>query len=53
MTEKQKSVAKPVPWACLRCGHRYTEDYDPKAPLIERQCPKCRSNSVRRPPAGK
>jgi hypothetical protein len=31
----------------MRCGHDYVEAYDPKAPLTERSCPKCRSNSVR------
>jgi len=31
----------------MRCGHGYTEGYDPKAPLVERSCPACRSNSVR------
>ena len=32
---------------CMRCGHEYEDRYDPRAPLIERACPKCRSNSVR------
>jgi predicted nucleic-acid-binding Zn-ribbon protein len=32
---------------CMRCGHEYEEKYDPRAPLVERSCPKCRSNSVR------
>jgi hypothetical protein len=31
----------------MRCGHDYVEDYDPKASLVERSCPACRSNSVR------
>jgi hypothetical protein len=31
----------------MRCGHEYVEPYDPKAALIERSCPKCRSNSIR------
>lgn len=44
----QAGGPRPVDWACLRCGHRYQEPYDPKAPLIERQCPRCRSNGVRR-----
>lgn len=44
------SDARPVDWKCLRCGHEYKEPYDPKAPLVERQCPNCRSNSVRRRP---
>ena len=45
--------AQPTPWKCLRCGHDFVEPYDPGAPLIERQCPKCRSNSVRRVPPQK
>ena len=45
--------AQPTPWKCLRCGHDFVEPYDPSAPLIERQCPKCRSNSVRRVPPQK
>jgi Zn finger protein HypA/HybF involved in hydrogenase expression len=40
-------VEKPWKFKCMRCGHGYVEDYDPKGPLIERACPKCRSNSVR------
>ena len=31
---------------CLRCGHRYPVDFDPKE-VVERSCPKCVSNSVR------
>ena len=31
----------------MRCGHDYDEEYDPKAVLVERSCPKCRSNSIR------
>jgi hypothetical protein len=31
----------------MRCGHQYEENYDPKAVMIERSCPACRSNSVR------
>lgn len=30
---------------CLRCGHEFRGVYDTD---IERMCPKCRSNSVRR-----
>jgi DNA-directed RNA polymerase subunit RPC12/RpoP len=39
---------------CLRCGNEFQEPFDPKAPLVERACPKCKSNSVRRlkKPAG-
>ena len=52
MAQPTKSVtgAKPTDWKCLRCGHDFVEPYDKSAPLIERQCPKCRSNSVRRVP---
>lgn len=49
----QQGGARPVDWVCLRCGHRYQDPFDPKAALIERQCPKCRSNSVRRPKGAK
>jgi len=45
---KTSAGPRPVEWCCLRCKHEYHEDYDPDAPLVERQCPKCRSNSVRR-----
>ena len=50
MSEKEKSGAKPVDWKCLRCGHMYVEPFDATAALVERQCPSCRSNSVRRLP---
>lgn len=32
---------------CLRCGHKYVDTYTP-GKVVERTCPKCRSNSVRR-----
>ena len=32
---------------CLRCGHEFTLPYD-KNVMVERTCPKCSSNSVRR-----
>jgi predicted nucleic acid-binding Zn-ribbon protein len=32
---------------CLRCGHEFYDSYDPKV-VVERTCPKCKSNSVRR-----
>jgi hypothetical protein len=41
------TVADLWDWKCMRCGHDYQENYDPKAPLVERSCPSCRSNSVR------
>ena len=34
-------------WKCMRCSNEYVESYDPKAPLIERSCLRCRSISVR------
>ena len=40
---------------CLRCGHEYIDTYTPGT-VVERTCPNCRSNSVRRlknPPADK
>lgn len=36
-----------VDFKCLRCGHEFTGQYDRKVP-IERSCPKCNSNSVRK-----
>jgi predicted Zn-ribbon and HTH transcriptional regulator len=35
---------------CLKCGHEYTNTPDPKKPIEERICPRCKSNSVRRLP---
>ena len=40
-------MEKPWKFKCMRCGHDYVEDYDPKGIMTERSCPKCRSNSVR------
>ena len=40
-------MVEPWNWKCMRCGHDYVEDYDPKAVMTERSCSKCRSNSVR------
>jgi predicted Zn-ribbon and HTH transcriptional regulator len=34
-----------VQFRCMRCGHEYEGVDDPN---IERQCPKCRSNSIRK-----
>ncbi len=53
MAEKEERV-----YRCLRCGHEYRDEYDPKGPPRELTCPKCRSNSVRplprkKPAAGK
>jgi predicted nucleic acid-binding Zn-ribbon protein len=36
-----------APFKCLRCGHEFKAPYVKKVPM-ERACPKCNSNSVRR-----
>jgi len=36
---------RPADFHCMRCGHRWSQDYDPFRD--ERMCPACRSNSVR------
>ncbi len=36
-----------VDFKCLRCEHEFTGPYDRKVPM-ERACPKCSSNSVRK-----
>jgi DNA-directed RNA polymerase subunit RPC12/RpoP len=38
-------MAEQVTFKCLRCGHEFRGIYDTD---VERMCPKCRSNSVRR-----
>lgn len=38
-------MPEQVTFKCLRCGHEWRGIYDPD---VERMCPKCRSNSVRR-----
>jgi predicted nucleic acid-binding Zn-ribbon protein len=38
-------MAEQVTFKCLRCGHEFRGVYDTE---VERMCPKCRSNSVRR-----
>jgi len=35
------------PFRCLRCGHEFTAVYKKDGALVERTCPKCRSNSIR------
>lgn len=40
-------MAEEAQFKCLRCGHEYTDDYI-KGKVMERSCPRCRSNSVRR-----
>ncbi len=39
-------MAEQVTFKCLRCGNEWRGEYDVES--IERMCPKCRSNSVRR-----
>jgi DNA replicative helicase MCM subunit Mcm2 (Cdc46/Mcm family) len=39
-------VKQKKTFECLRCGHHYEVDYDPKE-IVERSCPSCASNSVR------
>ncbi|HEX9075730.1 MAG TPA: hypothetical protein VF932_08105 [Anaerolineae bacterium] len=38
-------MAEQVTFKCLRCGHEFRGILDPD---VERMCPKCRSNSIRR-----
>lgn len=33
---------------CMRCGTEYRMPVDPKREVVERICPKCKSNSVRK-----
>ncbi len=33
---------------CLRCGHEFKMSPDARRDVVERVCPKCKSNSVRR-----
>ena len=40
-------MAEKANFKCLRCGHEFTDSYDPKV-MKERSCPKCASNSIRR-----
>ena len=42
---------KTVTYKCLRCMYEYEGLFDAKAAIndmIERACPKCKSNSIRR-----
>ncbi len=32
---------------CMRCGYEFTAVYKKAGALVERTCPKCRSNSIR------
>ncbi len=38
-------MPEAVTFKCLRCGHEWRGIYDPD---VERMCPQCRSNSIRR-----
>jgi DNA-directed RNA polymerase subunit RPC12/RpoP len=42
-------MTERTPFKCMRCGHLFEQDYDPKAPLAEWNCPRpeCKSNSIR------
>lgn len=39
-------MAEQVTYKCMRCGNTWRGEYDVES--IERMCPRCRSNSVRR-----
>ena len=45
-------MAEKANFKCLRCGHQYEDKYTPNVPM-ERSCPACGSNSVRRLPEKK
>ena len=45
---EKANMAEEANFKCLRCGHEFKMPYDPKGPMVERACPKCLSNSVRR-----
>ena len=32
---------------CMRCGHEFTAVHTKNGELVERTCPRCRSNSIR------
>lgn len=36
-----------VDYLCMRCGNEYRGPFDKLVP-VERSCPKCNSNSIRR-----
>ena len=40
-------MAESAYFKCLRCGYDYVGEYTPKV-VVEKACPKCGSNSVRR-----
>jgi len=40
-------IMEEVDFKCLRCGHEYKGEFDKQNP-IERTCPECGSNSIRR-----
>jgi predicted nucleic acid-binding Zn-ribbon protein len=40
-------AANKANFKCLRCGHIYQDNFTPGI-VLERTCPKCASNSVRR-----
>ena len=40
-------MADYVNYKCLRCGNEFSDEYSPDL-IVEKSCPKCKSNSVRR-----
>lgn len=40
-------MAEEANFKCLRCGYEYIDSYTPGI-VVEKTCPRCRSNSVRR-----
>ena len=40
-------MADNVNYKCLRCGNEFSDEYSPDL-IVEKSCPKCKSNSVRR-----
>jgi Zn finger protein HypA/HybF involved in hydrogenase expression len=46
-TMAEKMLAEEAIFQCLRCGHRFAASHTPKM-VVERSCPRCASNSVRR-----
>ena len=46
------NMAETATFRCLRCEHEYEDKYTPNV-VVERSCPKCGSNSVRRLPEKK
>lgn len=43
-------MEEKVQFRCMRCGHEFVAVHRKDGDLVERICPKCRSNSIRRVP---